>query len=227
MKLPFRLPNVNILGNRKAHTFIRLLVLLGLVVMAGVILVDHTITPVALSIAQSRVRAIASDAIYTAVQSSIRDIAYDDLIIVKYDNIGRVSTVQADSVRMNQIASQTALAAQEQIAAIDMNTVSVPIGTVFGGPVLSGRGPMLPVEVMPAGSVVTEFSTNFTSAGVNQTRHEIYLQLRARMIIAIPLGSDGIEVTMRVPVAETVIVGEVPGTYLMADNTGDMLNLVP
>lgn len=227
MRLGFRLPKVQFLKSRKLRLILRILAILVLITVALIILVDHNITPVALSIAQAQVRAIASDAIFTAVQESIQDITYEDLIHVTYDGNGKVAMVQANSVRMNQIASQTALAAQEHISAIDMRSVSVPIGTVFGGPVFSGRGPKLPVRVMPAGSVMTEFGTNFGAAGVNQSRHEIYLTLKARMQIAIPLGSEAIEVTLRVPVAETVIVGEVPQTYLYTDERADMLNLLP
>lgn len=83
------------------------------------------------------------------------------------------------------------------------------------------------VKVVPVGSVSSEFVTEFRTAGINQTRHKVYIRIRANMRIVIPTGAREVEVVAQVPVAETVIVGQVPQSYVNVDSTEDMLNLLP
>lgn len=222
IRLP-KLPNLNP-RIRKLLKFPALAVL----ILGGLyVLVDINITPVALSLAEARVRAIAADTISHAVNDCVRDIGYEDLISVSRDINGRIALLQANSVRMNQLAADTAITAQESIRQLDISSVSIPLGTVFGGPIFSGRGPRIEVKVLPAGSVDTAFITSFTSAGINQTRHEVSLRLRATMRIAIPTGAKPVELTMQVPVAETVIVGNVPESYVNVESMDDALQLIP
>lgn len=83
------------------------------------------------------------------------------------------------------------------------------------------------VKVVPAGSVSSEFLTEFTSAGINQTRHRIYMQLSATVRIVIPTGAKLVEVLSLAPIAETVIVGNVPDSFVNVEEVDDMLNLIP
>lgn len=87
---------------------------------------------------------------------------------------------------MNELATSTALTAQQYIADIEMQPIRVSLGSASGNPLLAGRGPSMLVKVVPAGSVSSEFLTEFTSAGINQTRHRIYMQLSATVRIVIP-----------------------------------------
>lgn len=215
------------MNNKRAKRVLIFLCVFLVLCIAGLALVDRNIKPIALAVAEARVRAIASDAINNAVRTCVQGVTYADIIAVEKDDRGRVSMLQANSVRMNQIAADTTLTAQHFIAQIDAKSVSIPIGSVLGGPIFSGRGPSIPVKIIPAGSVTTSFLTNFSSAGINQTRHEIYLRLNANMRIAIPVGAKEIEVSILVPVAESVIVGDVPQTYVDTKNLDEALMLIP
>lgn len=83
------------------------------------------------------------------------------------------------------------------------------------------------VKVVPAGSVSSEFLTEFVSAGINQTRHRIYMRLSARVRIVIPTGARDVEVLSFAPIAETVIIGRVPDSFVNVEEVDDMLNLIP
>ncbi|MDD7414158.1 MAG: sporulation protein YunB, partial [bacterium] len=80
---------------------------------------------------------------------------------------------------------------------------------------------------VPVGSVTTAFATSFESAGINQTRHEISLQASVLMRIIVPTGADSVTVDTLVPIAESIIVGQVPSTYVNVPSDEDALNLVP
>ena len=92
---------------------------------------------------------------------------------------------------------------------------------------MSGWGPNIKVKIIPVGSVSINFSDEFKQAGINQTRHKIYMEMQTQVRIVVPLGSDIINVATKVPITETIIIGDVPDTYVNVDNEDQMLNLVP
>lgn len=185
------------------------------------------LTPIILNTAEARVRAIALDAVNTAVAQNLNRVSYEDLISVSRDADGHVTLLQANTVNMNRISTQTALTAQQYIADIGEQQLRISIGSATGSPLLAGHGPEFVIKVIPVGSVGTEFITEFQAAGINQTRHKVYIRIRAVMRVLIPAGARRVEVVSQVPVAETVIVGQVPQSYVNVESTEDMLNLLP
>ena len=207
-----------------------LLLALGVVLALGAaiaVVTEVNLRPIILNTAESRVRAIALDAVNTAVSQSLGAVTYEDLVHIQCDAEGNVTLLQADTVNMSRLSTATALTAQQYIADIAEQSIRISIGSAFGSPLLAGRGPEVVVKVVPVGSVSSEFVTEFRAAGINQTRHRVYVRLRAAMRIVIPMGAEEVEVLSQVPVAETVIVGRVPQSYVNVDSREDMLNLLP
>ena len=207
-----------------------LLLALGVVLALGAaiaVVTEVNLRPIILNTAESRVRAIALDAVNSAIARNLSAITYEDLIRVDTDGQGRVTLLQANTVNMNRISTQTALTAQQYIADIADQSIRISLGSATGSPLLAGRGPEMLAKVVPVGSVSSEFVTEFRTAGINQTRHKVYIRIRANMRIVIPTGAREVEVVAQVPVAETVIVGQVPQSYVNVDSTEDMLNLLP
>ena len=101
------------------------------------------------------------------------------------------------------------------------------MSAALGISLFSGSGPKIRVRVIPVGAVSTRFVTSFESAGINQTRHEISLEASVVMRIVIPTGAGSVSVSTYVPVAESIIVGSVPDTYVNVPGAEDALNLVP
>ena len=166
----------------------------------------------------------AAQAVAEVMKSSV---SYSDLIQVSTDSNGRVTMIRANTLLMNELASRTALTVQRNLAALEDEGVSLPLGSAFGVKLLSGSGPRILVGVVPVGSVTTRFVTAFESAGINQTRHEISLEASTQMRIVIPTGASTVSVSSVVPVAEAIIVGEVPSSYVNVPDVDSMLNLIP
>lgn len=154
-------------------------------------------------------------------------VAYEELIDAQMDAQGRVSMLRANTMRMNELASQTALLAERELGSAENQVVEIPLGAALGVSFLSGFGPRLEVQILPVGAVHTSFDTEFETAGINQTRHKIFLNLRATVSLIVPTGSQLVEVTSTVPIAESIIVGEVPESFVDVNNEEDMLNLIP
>ena len=186
------------------------------------------LNPIILRMAEARASQLAVEALNQAVDEVMgNSVTYSDLVLVSFDEGGRLSMLQANTMKMNDIASAAALVAQRNLGALAEQGVSIPLGAALGVSLFSGAGPLINVSVVPVGSVTTSFATSFESAGINQTRHEISLQASVRMRIIIPTGADSVTVDTLVPIAESIIVGQVPSTYVNVPSDEDALNLVP
>lgn len=199
---------------RKRRLFWRI----AAVIMIPIVLfvwADVNLRPVILTMAEAQAKVMAVQAMNSAVYEIMREGGmYSDLMTVVMDDNGRVSLMQANTARMNEMATQAALAVQRNLANIANDGISIPLGAALGSKLLAGSGPSVKVKVVPAGAVSTEFVSEFTTAGINQTRHKIYLQINTSVQMVIPTGTQTAQVSAHVPVAESIIVGEVPDSFV-------------
>lgn len=106
--------------------------------------------------------------------------------------------------------------------------VKIPIGTLSGSPLLAGKGFKVTIRVLPLGSVKCQFVSEFETAGINQTRHKIYLDVVATISIVLPTSQSIVKTNTPVLVSESIIVGKVPDTYLSAGSIfGQDYDLTP
>ena len=168
---------------------------------------------------------MAAEYINEAVRDVLGDqVTYEDMISVRTDASGRVTMLQANAVRMNELATATALEAQSHLESADAQSVSIPLGAALGIPFLSALGPRVQVRIVPVSAVSAAFSTEFESAGINQSRHKIYLSLHAAVRLVIPSGARQVDLNGQVLIAESIIVGDVPQSYVNVPDMSDALN---
>ena len=212
---------------RRKRSLLLRLALVMLLPLGRCLWAEHNLRPVILAMAEAQARVLAVQAMNDAVFEVMREGGvYSDLMHVVLDGEGRVSMMQANTARMNELATQAALAVQKNLDAIAEAGVEIPLGAAFGSRLLAGSGPIVHVRVVPVGAVSTEFVSEFTAAGINQTRHRIFLQMDATVQMVIPTGTQTAAVSAHVPVAESIIVGEVPDSFVDVADTEDMLNLL-
>lgn len=206
----------------------RLLVLILLLLMAGLIALEQNLSQTMLDMAFAEAYSMAVETLNHAVQLvSEQEVEYSELMDVSMDGSGRVSMLRANTMRMNQVAAQTALKAEDALNSVENQFVSIPLGAALGVKFLSGFGPRIQVQILPVGAVHTSFDTRFETAGINQTRHRIFLTLRATVSLIIPTGSQLVEVESTMPIAENIIVGEVPDSFVDVNDSKDILDLIP
>ena len=198
--------------NKKKRIII-LSVLIAILVIYIFVIIDRNVKPTVLAISEVQARVIATQIINDAVKENINDdIRYQDLIYIQYDNNVKVTLMQANTILMNDIASDVASEVQEKMKKISMSTIKIPLGNVIDSNIITG--PKISIKIVPQGSVSVDFATEFEESGINQTRHMIYLIITSDVRIIAPLASDTVRVSVNVPIAETVIVGEVPKSFL-------------
>lgn len=158
---------------------------------------------------------LASKALSESVLSVIEksDLSYDKLCRVSYDENGKITSLVYDTVELNRLLSVLELTVTDALSG-KQNTVSLPLGTLMGIELLSGRGPNIPLRISALGYVQASCSSEFSSAGVNQTRHRIVVTMTATVNVYVPFYADNFTVTREFFIAETILVGEVPNALL-------------
>ena len=203
------------LGDFKRIVITFILIFIVSIFIGSFIYVDNNLRPTITVLAETKAMELANRSINKAVGDIVKDkINYSDLIYTKLDSQGKISMIQSNTVLMNQVASDVALEIQNELKQVKTTTSYIPIGTALNSPILARYGPQLKVSIEPIGTVSVDFKTSFESAGINQTRHTIYLEAKTQVKVVIPLTTSTKEVKVKIPICETIIVGEVPESYV-------------
>ena len=206
----------------------RMALLLFLCLLALVIAMEQNLSQTMLDMAFAQAYSMAVETLNQAVQKvTERGVQYDELIDAHTDGDGRITMLRANTMRMNELAAQTALLAEKELNSFKNQFVEIPLGAALGIRSLSGFGPRIAVQILPVGAVHTSFDTELETAGINQTRHKIFLTLRATVSLIIPTGSQRVEVVSKLPIAESIIVGDVPQSFVDVTDQDDMLEFAP
>ncbi|MGM9524312.1 MAG: sporulation protein YunB [Faecousia sp.] len=173
------------------------------------------LAPMAEQLIVTQVDNQASDAINAAIDEQITsgEIDYDRMISVEKDAKGNVNALHTNIAEINRLKTSILKRVDEKLENLSMEELSVPIGSVLLPELLSGRGPKIPVRVLAVRTSDAVFRSSFESAGINQTKHSIMIDIHVVITILTWAGTQEIAVDSSVVAAETVIVGTVPTTY--------------
>jgi sporulation protein YunB len=208
----------------KNKRFIVWIVLPAVIIVYMFIYINNNIKATLVAVSEIRAKAIATQAINDATSIITNDnIDYTDLISVKYDDKGKVTLMQANTILMNSIASEVAVEVQNQLKNISKSDIKIPLNNAFDIQIV--KLPSIKLQIVPQGAVTVDFATEFQESGINQTRHRIYLIVIAEIKIIVPLVSENIKVTSSVPIAETIIIGDVPNQYVNVPKD-DILSII-
>lgn len=199
-------------------------------IIAGIlVLVDMRVRPIIEKTAayQSKVLAtrIINDTVYTELENG--DYEYEDLVTVTYNSDNSVSAIESNMVGINKIKAKITKSVNDELTKIDQHDLSLALGTVSGFTSLYNQGPLIPVKVQPEGYVETSLISAFQSAGINQTLHRILLTVNVDISAIIPGYTASATVETTFVIAETVIVGDVPGAYThVISGNDDLIGLI-
>ena len=158
--------------------------------------------------ATSRTTFVVNQAVCDVLQSC----TYNDFVTAERNTDGEIVALSANMTNVNNLALQTSVATQTKLAQTD-NDVQVRLGTVSRIPLFTDCGPILNAKFLPASAVTSELSSEFISAGINQTIHRIYINVRTINRIVVAGHTQEVELNTPILVCECLIVGKVPQTY--------------
>lgn len=215
------------MSNSRKYKFkkrvLKIIFVLLLFIIVGLIFFEIRAKPVIIEVAVAQSENIASSIIESAINSVLYEngITYSNLVDIEKDDSGRVTTVKADTIKMNMLKSEIGAEISNDILETDSREISIPLGTILGISALSGKGPKIKTTVTLASNVTSTIKNTFTSAGINQTLHEIFVNVNATIYVIMPKNSATAEVNSNYCIAQTVIIGTVPETFADFQNKGE------
>lgn len=195
------------------------LVTLGVGLLTAFVLIslaERKLQPILTAAAQAQTRNKMTAVLERAVMDDLagREVGYGDLVVIQRDGDGTITALTTDMAKLNLLRAELVSAALEAVDGVDISELEIPLGSLFDSEILWARGPSIQVRTLSVGTVSAEFDSRFSSAGVNQTQHRIWLDLSVPITLLLPVGAVEVPVDTRLCIAETVIVGRVPDTYL-------------
>ena len=209
-----RLPGVLVVKKFKRFLAISLI----LVFISGVVLLfsfTKYLKPRIISISQS----FAENAVSTIIDEEVKKLmleeflSYDKITIITRDASGRVTSVSANSVLINNFANDLDIKIGNRIDRKNLIENKVYLSSLIGSELFSGMGPKVPVRFQPVSVTHADITHSFEAAGINQTIHTITLLISVDIEILLPFAHSFLSVVSETPIAQTLIVGTVPQAY--------------
>lgn len=213
--------------SRKTKILFTLTIILATLLLIIVLILKYCVNPIIYAVSSDNIRGVSAKAVNEAVATVAGDIKYDDIISVTNGETGDVQLMQVNSMLVNSMATSIVLMTESNVIQLIDNGVDISLGTLSGITALTGRGPTINIRAFPEKNITYKFISNFKSTGINQTLHTIILRINCTISLVMPGMVKQISSEIDVMVAEQLIIGKIPDTYLYSTSIGDMLNLIP
>ena len=187
------------------------LLIVAIAVTASVCRVESVIQ----TVSERHAKNLATRVIHEAIDAQIlkHNYTYADFVTVQTDADGRVQSLAVNPATVNRLKAEVALEVGKRVSAIRETSVQVPYAAFLSDDASVGLGPRLTLELAPVGYCTVDFENSFLAEGINQTKHQVDIVVKANFAMMMAYAGCGVSVQTRVPVAQTVIVGSVPESY--------------
>jgi len=175
---------------------------------------QSNVTELISTVSKASIDAITKTAVNDAVLFTLDGAEYENLITVTRDETGNVTSISANASKINKIARTTASLSQANLNKLTKNGINVPFGVFTGIRWLATFGDDVKIQILPISSVSCDFFSNFCDAGINQTKHSLYLKVEAKVTVVAPATTLTVLSNTEILVCESVITGKIPNTYL-------------
>lgn len=201
---------------RRWKRFSRTLAILLIALIVLFFLFRNKYNAVVRSLAETQVRNSTSDLINDAIDRQIENgnIQYDRIVYFEKDLNGRITALKTNMSEVNRLKTSILNTINDEILALDTADLGIPIGSLLLPEFLSGKGPCIPVHIIAIRNSEATFSSNFSEAGINQTLQQLVMEISVDVTVLVLGQTDSFTVISQVVVAETIIVGDVPDTFL-------------
>ncbi len=148
---------------------------------------------------------------------------FADLVVLERDSDNHITALRTDIIAVGKVKARIVNGLFDRLDYLEETQTEIPLGTVFAPNFFTGMGPKVKVGLAGLTQMEAQFVSAFTSAGINQTRHQILIEVHAGFRILTPFGGEDREIVSTYPVTDTVIVGTVPERYAYIGDSGSDL----
>ncbi len=212
MRLKYYKISLRQMGLKKPFAFFLLFTFIITIVLS-IFSYTKKVSPIMRDICQSSANSISVKIVNQAVYEYINGLEYEDFVNIQKDKDGNIKSITANTVRINKmtndITNRIILLMEEN----EENYVDFPLGSISGTNFFAGVGPKIKIKSMPSGVIEAKLLSDFTSVGINQTKHTLILDVTINMRLIAPFFTDNLAYNSKIIIAETVIVGDIPDLY--------------
>ena len=201
---------------RKIRRLLHLLLVILVAVCLGFLMLRSRYRDVIRDLAETQVKNTTSDLTNDAIAKQIAQgiIQYDRIVYFEKDLDGRITALKTNMSEVNRLKTDILNLINDEILALDTSDIGIPLGSLFLPELFSGKGPAIPVRILSIRNSDATFVSKFSQAGINQTLHQLTMVVSVDVAVLVLGQTSSFTVNSEVVVAETVIVGEVPSTFL-------------
>jgi len=201
---------MRVTGKRKMRLFVYLSIITVSFGVSFVVFLT-VIRPIFLQRLEYYGQKTATEAINNAVSATFSENDnFSELVYLDKNSDGSVSALKTNTFEMNKLRMKISDKIIEELDKIDTQYIKIPIGSMMGNELLAGMGPDIKLKIRPLGLLEVEFYDNFEDCGINQSRHTIYIVASVDISVVTQQFTTKNRISAKIPVAETVIVGNVP-----------------
>lgn len=195
---------------------LRTILILLLIVGALLLLLRRKYDAVMVELTRTQVTNATSDLINDAIAEQISTgiIEYDRIVYFEKDLQGRITALKTNIGEVNKLKTDTLNIINDEILSNDHSQIGIPLGSLFLPEFFSGKGPEIPVKILSIRNSDATFESSFSHAGINQTMHQLRMCVLIDVAVLVLGETVSFTVSSDVVIAETVIVGAVPDTFL-------------
>lgn len=201
---------------RRFWKLVRFLLILCVALGIAFLMLRSRYRNVVRELAEIQVKNTTSDLTNDAIAKQIAkgEIRYDRIVYFEKDLNGRITALKTNMSEVNRLKTDILNIINDEILALDASDIGIPLGSLFLPEFFSGKGPAIPVHILSIRNSDAIFSSSFSQAGINQTLHKLVMVVNVDVAVLVLGETESFTVNSEVVVAETVIVGEVPTTFL-------------
>lgn len=167
------------------------------------------------NLSETQVKNATSDLINDAIdkQIALGNIQYDRIVYFEKDLDGRITALKTNMTEVNRLKTAILNLINDEILALDTTDITIPIGSLLLPELFSGKGFGIPIQILSIRNSDASFQSYFTEAGINQTLQQLTMDVSVDVSVLVLGKAESFTVSSQVVVAETIIVGQVPGTF--------------
>ncbi len=201
---------------RRLRLLVRRLLILLLICSTGFLMFRSRYRDVIRELAETQVKNTTSDLTNDAIAKQIDHgvIQYDRIVYFEKDLDGRITALKTNMSEDNRLKTDIFNIINDEILALDTSDIGIPLGSLFLPEFLSGKGPAIPVHILSIRNSDASFYSDFSQAGINQVLHQLNMLVSVDVAVLVLGQTSSFTINSEVVVAETVIVGDVPNTFL-------------
>ncbi len=216
----------------KSSRKIKIKIIALLLVVATVAFVffyyTHTVSPLVVGTAEAEVKKMTSSIVNDAtVRLKTYKAFYDEFYTYEKNDVGEITLVRANTASINLMTIYARRAVQDGLSALTDGKIHIPVGAFSGLSLLADKGSEIEINVVQVGTADAKINSYYYSEGVNQTLHRLVLRVTATVRMLIPLKAEDVEVVTDIVLAEDIIVGRIPDSYITGISDDNIFDLLP